>query len=106
MTAFSTSCNDAVSVRTVGVMTNHKDSVSPVEIPAATADVRLLPLASQCAPSGTCPTVYQTDRQTIVVQGYALAGDRAGVTVPEGELLVEIPAELLLVAADQIRNPR
>jgi hypothetical protein len=65
-------------------------------------DVRLQLMTSQCG-SGTCPTVYQTDRQTVVVQGYPLTSDRAGVAVPDGEQLVEIPAELLLAAADQIR---
>ncbi len=41
----------------------------------------------------TCPTLYATDRGTIVVQGYVVRG--SDVTVPEGEALVEIPAELL-----------
>jgi hypothetical protein len=49
--------------------------------------------ASDCK-DGDCPTVYRTDRGTIGVQGYVL--DR---TTPEGEALVEIPAELLLEAA-------
>jgi hypothetical protein len=42
---------------------------------------------------GTCPTIYKTDRGTFVVQGYTVAD--AAVTPPEGEALVEIPAELL-----------
>jgi hypothetical protein len=41
----------------------------------------------------TCPTLYSTDRGTIVVQGYVVRD--ADVAVPEGEALVEIPAELL-----------
>jgi hypothetical protein len=37
--------------------------------------------------------IYLSDRGTIVVQGYIVT--EADVTVPEGEALVEIPAELL-----------
>jgi hypothetical protein len=47
---------------------------------------------------GTCPAVYATDRDTIVVQG-KLVND-TGVTPSDGEALVEIPAELLRQAAD------
>jgi hypothetical protein len=42
---------------------------------------------------GTCPTVYETDRGTIVVQGWNVKD--ADVAPPEGEALVEIPRELL-----------
>jgi hypothetical protein len=49
---------------------------------------------------GSCPTVYRTDRDTVLVQG-AAAG---GVAVPDGELLVEIPRELLLEAARRIQE--
>jgi hypothetical protein len=41
----------------------------------------------------TCPTLYATDRGTFVVQGYVL--NDTDVTLPEGEALVEVPAELL-----------
>ena len=51
----------------------------------------------------SCPTVYRSERQTVVVQGYALSGAEAGLTVPDGERLVEIPVDLLLAAADEIR---
>ncbi|MFI5895820.1 hypothetical protein ACIA5D_37560 [Actinoplanes sp. NPDC051513] len=84
-------------------MTTHKDPVATTEERAATAVSRLPVLASQCS-GGTCPTVYGTDRQTVVVQGYVVNGDSAGVEVPEGERLVEIPTEILLAAADKIRN--
>lgn len=46
-----------------------------------------------------CPTVYRSDRGTLVVQGYAISAERAGVELPDGELLVEIPIELLTQAA-------
>jgi hypothetical protein len=51
--------------------------------------------------NGSCPTVYKTNRGTLVIQGYAVTGDQAGVELSAGELLVEIPAELLRTAAGQ-----
>lgn len=51
-------------------------------------------LATTCS-SGTCPTIFKTDRGTIVIQGYAVDAHRAGVTLAPDELLVEIPSELL-----------
>ena len=54
--------------------------------------VELTPIRGACR-DGTCPTIYTTDRGTVVVQGYSVTD--ADVTVPEGEALVEIPAELL-----------
>jgi hypothetical protein len=38
--------------------------------------------------------VYATDRGTMVVQG-AIVTDAEGVNVPDGETLVEVPADLL-----------
>lgn len=57
-----------------------------------------LTLLTTICGNGTCPTVYRTNRGTYVVQGYVVP-DRVGVDVPEGELLVEIPAELFQEAA-------
>lgn len=54
-------------------------------------------LATTCS-SGTCPTIFRSDRGTILVQGYAVDAQQAGVTLAAGELLVEIPAELLTAA--------
>jgi hypothetical protein len=48
--------------------------------------------------SGDCPTVYRTDRGTIAIQGWLLAGE-VDLILPEGEGLIEIPTELLLGAA-------
>jgi hypothetical protein len=42
---------------------------------------------------GTCPTIYATERGTVVVQGQQI--NDSDVTLGEGEVLVEIPAELL-----------
>jgi hypothetical protein len=49
--------------------------------------------------AGSCPTVYRTNRGTFVVQGYAVTGSDVGVDLPDGEFLVEIPADLLEQAA-------
>lgn len=57
-------------------------------------------LANFCN-SGACPTVYQTDSGALIVQGYAVSADRAGLDLPAGELIVEVPAALL---AEAVRN--
>jgi hypothetical protein len=44
--------------------------------------------------------VYRTDRGTLVVQGYEVPASTVGVEVPEGEQLVEIPADLLRKAVN------
>ncbi|MCY1142037.1 hypothetical protein OWR29_28930 [Actinoplanes sp. Pm04-4] len=84
-------------------MTTHKEHAVTTGAPPATAELRLTPLASQCG-AGSCPTVYGTDRATLVVQGYVVAGENTDVDVPGGEQLVEIPVEVLLAAADKIRG--
>ena len=59
----------------------------------------LKPVANLCT-SGQCPTVYTTESgASLVVQGYPVAAERAGMDVPAGEMLIEIPRELLLEAA-------
>jgi len=57
-------------------------------------------VANLCS-SGACPTVYEVSPTTVVVQGFTVRAEQAGVEVPEGETLVEIPRELLLEA---VRN--
>jgi hypothetical protein len=42
---------------------------------------------------GTCPTIYATERGTVVIQGQQIHD--SGVILGDGEILVEIPAELL-----------
>jgi uncharacterized protein (DUF779 family) len=54
--------------------------------------MKLTQIAGGCI-DGTCPTIYASDRGTLVVQG-ALVND-SDVVLGEGEALVEIPAELL-----------
>jgi hypothetical protein len=74
----------------------------PEESPADhSACVSLRPVASLCA-TGECPTVYVTDRNTVVVQGYPIAAESAGTVIRAGEALVEIPLSLLAVAAEKL----
>lgn len=50
---------------------------------------------------GGSPTLYETDRGTIVVRGYAITDARALADlgeVPAGEVDIEIPRELLRFA--------
>ena len=62
----------------------------------ATGQTRLVVehLTTVCG-TGSCPTVYRTNRGTLLVQGYPVSGEQAGVDLPDGEFLVEIPTELL-----------
>jgi hypothetical protein len=60
----------------------------------------LRPVANLCA-SGACPTVYQADSGSLVVQGFSVSASEVGVDLRAGESLVEIPAALL---AEALRN--
>jgi hypothetical protein len=51
-------------------------------------------VASSCT-AGSCPTIYRTESGSVVIQGYVMTPAQAGIEVPDGEMLVEIPAELL-----------
>jgi hypothetical protein len=89
-------------------MTNHKDADFPVvaDGPPATpgSDPRMV--ISLCG-TGTCPTIYRTDHETVLVQGNLVQGNVAtGITVADGEMLVEIPEELLIEAARRIQQQR
>lgn len=54
--------------------------------------------ARLCHTDDCCPTIYETERRTYVVQGYTLEGGEAvrALGVPPGESVVEVPRELLL----------
>jgi hypothetical protein len=56
-----------------------------------------LELLRGCSDGKTCPAVHQTDRGTIVIQGWAVTDAEAleQLRMPAGELAVEIPAELV-----------
>ena len=60
--------------------------------------MKMTVVADTCKAPKRCPTVYATDRGSIVVQGY-IVRDAENVEVPSGEALVEIPIDLLREAA-------
>lgn len=52
--------------------------------------------------SSHCPTIFATDRDTVLVQGYVLAAPVPAVDLAEGETVVEIPRALLLRGAAEL----
>jgi hypothetical protein len=56
--------------------------------------VTLQPLVAPCA-TGECPTIFQADRGTLVLQRYVFNPDDAGAEVPPGEQMIEVPVALL-----------
>jgi hypothetical protein len=51
-------------------------------------------VATSCA-NQSCPTIFKSPSGNYVIQGYAVDAQQVGVTLSPGELLVEIPADLL-----------
>jgi hypothetical protein len=68
------------------------------ESDAQSGEPTRLTLVTKLCDGGGCPTVYRTDRDTLVIQGWTITGQSAGVDLPAGEQLVEIPVELLAAA--------
>ncbi|MEV6301362.1 hypothetical protein AB0M02_18275 [Actinoplanes sp. NPDC051861] len=65
--------------------------------------LELRPIANQCA-AGSCPTVYEFDADSgrLIIQGFTVTAARAGIDVPAGEALVEVPIELLKEALQKL----
>ncbi|MEU4425864.1 hypothetical protein AB0F81_35035 [Actinoplanes sp. NPDC024001] len=63
----------------------------------------LRPIANLCT-AGSCPTVYEIDVDSgrVVVQGYRMTAAQAGIDVPDGEALVEVPLDLLKEALRKV----
>ncbi|EFC80336.1 hypothetical protein [Parafrankia sp. EUN1f] len=61
--------------------------------------MELIPLAGITCGSFACPTVYTTDGDDLIVQGYVSPVQRGADEVPEGETRVRIPRQLLIDAA-------
>jgi hypothetical protein len=59
-------------------------------------------LLTRLCSTDACPTVYSTNRGTLVVQGYRVSAEEVGIDLPESELLVEIPLDVLKEAARTI----
>lgn len=59
--------------------------------------MKLTRLGGECGDGRTCPTIYATDRDTVVVQGYTVTDGEAltQINLPDGEQAVEIPTWLL-----------
>jgi hypothetical protein len=45
--------------------------------------------------NGPCPAVFETENGTIVVQGFVVSAETAGMEFPPGEAAVEIPRDVL-----------
>ncbi|WP_285472161.1 hypothetical protein [Actinoplanes sp. NBRC 101535] len=73
-----------------------RSAASPAPQPFA-----LRPIANVCT-AGSCPTIYETGSDRLVVQGFTLSAHQAGIDVPDGEALVEIPVELLKEALQKL----
>jgi hypothetical protein len=57
--------------------------------------MRLTQIGGSGCGNGPCPAVYETDNGTIVVQGFHVDPDKAGLALPPGENAVEIPRYIL-----------
>ncbi|MGK5684747.1 hypothetical protein [Actinoplanes sp. URMC 104] len=77
-------------------MTNHPLTV--VQGTERDGTAPQLTFVTKLCGGGGCPTVYRTDRNTYVVQGYTVTAEATGLDIPAGEQLVEIPADLLAEA--------
>ncbi|MBT2208569.1 hypothetical protein KLI87_10690 [Actinomadura sp. NEAU-AAG7] len=45
--------------------------------------------------NGPCPAVYETENNTIVVQGFVVDPEKVDLSLPPGESAVEIPRYIL-----------
>jgi hypothetical protein len=59
--------------------------------------VKVTRVRGVCDPEPDCPTLYRTDRDTYLVQGYVVTDPEvlADLDVPEGESIVEVPVKLI-----------
>jgi|HubBroStandDraft_6_1064221.scaffolds.fasta_scaffold04650_9 hypothetical protein len=56
--------------------------------------MKLTPIHTVCKPV-VCPTLYWTDRGTVVVQGFDVTDAEGAPEPPSGESWVEVPISLL-----------
>jgi hypothetical protein len=66
--------------------------------------VELVTVAKWACSTGGCPTIFAADDDMVVVQGYVVDPVAAGVDLPEGELLVRIPRDLLHQGASRLET--
>lgn len=55
---------------------------------------------TECTDGDTCPTIFERDVHTVIVQGYII---KLGGDIPAGQAAVEIPIDLLIKAAEQMK---
>lgn len=62
--------------------------------------IKTLATTAVCTGPDSCPTIYLTDHNTLLIQGAEIAKPFVdhGVEVPAGEALVEIPESLIVQA--------
>jgi hypothetical protein len=70
-------------------------ATEPSTQPSSSPSLRTV--ANLCG-SGACPTIFENGPETLLVQGFVVAPEHAGLDIPEGEMLVQIPKELLMEA--------
>jgi hypothetical protein len=64
--------------------------------------VRLTRLGGACPDGNTCPAMFATDEETVIVQGRRVAEETLGMLrLGEDEYAVEVPMELLRKVAAQ-----
>jgi hypothetical protein len=61
--------------------------------------VKLVTLAKQRCEDSHCPTVYRTERQTLLICGRLLPSNESLPALAAGEALVEVPCELIAEVA-------
>lgn len=57
--------------------------------------MKLRQIGGTACGNGPCPAVFETENGTIVVQGFVVSAEQAGVSFPPGEAAVEIPRDVL-----------
>ncbi|MGH3937589.1 MAG: hypothetical protein ACRDTG_02995 [Pseudonocardiaceae bacterium] len=59
--------------------------------------MRLTRLRSHCPDTESCPTLYRTDRSTVLIQGYVVTDPEVlgAPALAAGETAVEVPLSLL-----------
>lgn len=57
---------------------------------------------SDCYQGGSCPTVWKTEGDDLLVQGFEIT--EHGLDVPAGEDIVRLPRDVILAAAQALQD--
>lgn len=63
--------------------------------------MRLTLIGGSGCGNGPCPAVYETENNTLVIQGFHVDPSRSGLQTPPGEGAVEIPRYIVERALDR-----